>query len=73
LARLLLKGPLPEGFVDVLAEFTFIQSVLRDCRFQWRPISGGSQFGEFAKHADFFRVLLRIAEDIVAKQESFRE
>ena len=47
-----------EDFLDLVAEMHFIQFALGTLRYQWNPAaSHGPQFGEWALHKQYFKVL----------------
>lgn len=73
LKKLLLQEDCPENFTDVVGEFAHVQSVLFNCRYQWQPVSGGAQFGEYARHVEFHRAILEVAEKRAAEQAANAE
>jgi len=64
-----LEGDDLKGFLDTVGEFTCIQHLLGQLRFQWRPgASCGPQFGEWKLHRDFHKALGKLATAEIKRQ-----
>jgi len=73
--RLFVQQNLPveqvETFLDSVAEMAYVHKVLMQVRYIWVPSSSrGAQVGEFDKHADFLKALVKVAKDRGKEDES---
>jgi len=70
------KGPLKREFVRMAAEFAFIQRILGNTRYWWRPsYSVGPQFGEWERHNELHTALAKVirpkAEEEARERQDF--
>jgi hypothetical protein len=57
-------------FTDTIAEMVFIESILSNTRYMWRPsTSVGPQFGEWGLHVAFLRALTGVAEQCYSAEQ----
>lgn len=64
------EGKNLESFLDTVGEMAFIQCVLADTRYQWRPASSaGPQGGEWKRHHSLLRAYVGICDQVLAEDE----
>jgi hypothetical protein len=67
------KSEQPDEFFKTVAEFAFINCLLAQTRYQWRPSSSaGPQFGEWDAHEKLLKAFAKIATTIAKEQKEER-
>jgi hypothetical protein len=67
------EGEIPEGFTDLVGEFTYLFHLLMETRHVWKPSdTAGPQFGEWRAHLRYFQAMAKVAQVAADKEAEER-